>query len=52
VTGGADYKDVYTPGLEIGKCVVTVTAEEGRLETAASILAYHGAQDNDPAHRH
>lgn len=52
VKGGTDYKDVYTPGLEIGKCVVTVTAEEGRLEKAASILAYHGAQDNDPAHRH
>ena len=52
VKGGTDYKDVYTPGLEIGKCVITITAEEGRLDKAASILEYHGAQDNDPAHRH
>ncbi|MFN3792265.1 hypothetical protein [Massilia sp.] len=52
VKGGTDYKDVYTPGLEIGKCVVTVTADPSRLEKAASILEYHGAKDNDPAHRH
>lgn len=52
VKGGTDYKDVYTPGLEIGKCIVTVTADESRLEKAASILEYHGAKDNDPAHRH
>lgn len=52
VKGGTDYKDVYTPGLEIGKCVVTVTADESRLGKAASILEYHGAKDNDPAHRH
>lgn len=52
VKGGTDYKDVYAPGLEIGKCVVTVTADESRLEKAASILEYHGARDHDPAHRH
>ena len=49
--GGTDYKDVYTPGLEIGKCVITVTAEDpARLEQAAAILEQHGAKDNDPAH--
>lgn len=52
VKGGTDYKDVYAPGLEIGKCVVTVTADESQLGQAASILEYHGARDNDPAHRH
>lgn len=52
VKGGTDYKDVYAPVLETGKCVVTVTAEESRLEKAASILEYHGARDIDPAHRH
>ena len=52
VKGGSDYKDVYAPGLEVGKCVVTVTADASRLERAASILDYHGAKDNDPAHRH
>jgi hypothetical protein len=52
VKGGTDYKDVYAPGLEIGKCVVTVTADDARLEKAASILEYHGARDHDPAHRH
>ena len=52
VKGGTDYKDVYTPGLEIGKCVITVTADEQFLDRAVSILEYHGAQDNDPAHRH
>jgi hypothetical protein len=52
VKGGTDYKDVYAPGLEFGKCVVTVTAYDARLEKAASILEYHGARDHDPAHRH
>ena len=52
VKGGTDYKDVFTPGLEIGKCVITITGTEQQLEHAASILEYHGAKDNDPAHRH
>ena len=53
VKGGTDYKDVYAPGLEIGKCVITITADSDKqLEKAASILEYHGAKDNDPAHRH
>lgn len=52
VKGGTDYKDVYAPGLEIGKCVLTITADESRLDKAASILDYHGAKDHDPAHRH
>lgn len=51
VKGGTDYKDVYAPGLEIGKCVITVTADDpGRLEQAAAILEHHGARDTDPAH--
>ena len=51
VKGGTDYKDVYTPGLEIGKCVITVSADDpARLEQAAAILEQHGAKDNDPAH--
>ncbi len=51
VKGGTDYKDVYTPGLEIGKCVITVTAADAaQLERAAAILEHHGAKDNDPAH--
>ncbi len=52
VKGGTDYKDVYAPGLEIGKCVVTITADETLLERAATILEYHGAKDGDPARRH
>jgi hypothetical protein len=52
VKGGTDYKDVYAPGLEIGKCVITVTGSDGQLERAVQILEYHGAKDNDPAHRH
>ncbi|MEX5747812.1 hypothetical protein [Massilia sp. X63] len=51
VKGGTDYKDVYSPGLEISSCVITVTADESRLDKAASILEYYGAKDNDPAHR-
>ena len=51
VKGGTDYKDVYTPGLEIGKCVITITADEAWLAQAATILDYHGGKDNDPAHR-
>jgi len=52
VKGGTDYKDVYTPGLEISKCIVTVTtANAAQAERAAAILEYHGAKDNDPAHR-
>ncbi|MEH6434840.1 hypothetical protein [Massilia sp. DD77] len=51
VKGGTDYKDVYTPGLEISKCVITVAAEDpARLEQAAVILEQHGARDTDPAH--
>jgi hypothetical protein len=51
VKGGTDYKDVYTPGLEISKCIITVTgADAAQLERAAAILEHHGAKDNDPAH--
>ena len=51
VKGGTDYKDVYTPGLEIGKCVITVTvADAAQTARAAAILEHHGAKDNDPAH--
>ncbi|SFD21388.1 hypothetical protein [Massilia yuzhufengensis] len=50
--GGTDYKDVFAPGLEIGKCVVTITGDEAQLQRAAEILDYHGGKDNDPAHRH
>jgi hypothetical protein len=52
VKGATDNKDVFAPGMEIGMCVVTVTADDARLEKAASILEYHGARDHDPAHRH
>ena len=52
VKGGTDYKDVYTPGLEIGKCVITITVNEQQLEHAASILYYHVARDNETAHGH
>ena len=49
--GGTDYKDVYRPGHEIGKCVMIVSAEDpARLEQAVAILEQHGAVDNDPAH--
>ncbi|MEW6023774.1 MAG: hypothetical protein AB1807_16710 [Pseudomonadota bacterium] len=51
VKGGTDYKDVYTPGLEIGKCIITVTTLDAAQATrAAQILEHHGAKDNDPAH--
>jgi hypothetical protein len=52
VKGGADYKDVYAPGLEIAKCVIMVTAPDAaRLERAVHILDEHGAIDHDAAHR-
>ena len=51
VKGGTDYKDVYTPGLEIGKCIITVTAlDAAQAARAAQIIEYHGGKDNDPAH--
>lgn len=51
VKGGTDYEDVFRPGQEIGKCVITVRAEDPqRLEKAAAILEHHGARDPDPAH--
>lgn len=52
VKGGSDYRDVYAPAPDTGRCVVAVTADESQLKRAAEILEYHGGKDNDPAHRH
>lgn len=50
--GGTDYKDVYAPAPEANSCIITIIADESRLDKAASILADYGAEDKDPAHQH
>jgi hypothetical protein len=52
VKGGTDYKDVYAPGKGIGKCVITVSADDAAgLERAIAILDQHGALDLDALYR-